>query len=448
MPNLTPVSYALIALICLMGIFHQWGDGAFPWWRLALVAYIGGMAYEQIRVKATSISVRLISQPRLRLGQPAELILEFHNFNPGSQEVIFAADLPQHLESSRAEKSITVVNGASTRVTISARPLGTGKITWDYLPTRLLGPLHLSRWYRKIPLNAVLEIVPDSLTRSGQTAGTTQSGSLQQQHRGSGQELHHLRNYQPGDPRHTIDWKASAKTARLITRVFGEDQHLDIVLIVDAGRTSRTRIDGLSQLGHYINLSARFAEQAVANEDRIGMIAVTDRPVSVIPPGRGMRAVSRIRDELTRLQTEPVESDMLSAALEVGRFVRHRCLILVLTDIYGADSTGRLNQSVRLWTPQHLPVIVSLTGRELQQLSEQRAGEWLDPYISVAAGNYAEDVHRGMASLRKLGAQTLLSRPRDLERKRLQPISAPEGATPRLNQKPGQPIRASKKRTQ
>ena len=415
MLNLTPVSYTVIALICLMGIVHQWGDDIFPWWRLALAAYLAALAYEWFRVRTLSISAAHASEQPLKLGRLSELPLQFHLPSAIPERVIFVVDLPANIETSRADRHVTLSAQTTTTVLIPVRPVKVGRISWNQIPLRLLGPLRLGWWHRVIPLDAELEIVPDSLTRSDRTTGLAQSGSFAAHRVGSGQALHHLRQYQPGDPRHTIDWKASAKSNHLVTRVFGEDQHLDIVLVLDAGRTSRTRIDGLSQLGHYINLTARFAEQAVSNEDRIGLIAVTDRPVSVIPPGRGIGAVTRIRRELARLETQPVESDILAAAAELTRTVHRRCLILVLTDLYGAETTGRLNQSIRLWTPQHLPMVVGLIGGEISLLSDQKADDWLDPYVSLAANTWAEDVHRGMEGLRTLGAQTLLSRPRDLE---------------------------------
>jgi len=197
--------------------------------------------------------------------------------------------------------------------------------------------------------------------------------------------------------------------------VFGEDQHLDIVLVLDAGRTSRNQIDGLSQLGHYVNTAARFAERAVANEDRVGLIAITDRPVALVPPDGGFRAVRKIRQALTGIATEPVESDMLAAAHELGRMVRHRCLVIVLTDFYGSDPSSRLGQSVRLWVPKHQPMIVGLIGREIREIAERPAREWLEPYESLAAMTYQQDLQRGMEGLRRLGAETLLAGPAELE---------------------------------
>src|SRR4029077_3320956 len=132
-----------------------------------------------------------------------------------------------------------------------------------------------------------------------------------------------------GDPRHTIDWKATARSSRLRTPVFREEPHPRGVLLLDAGRQSRTEVDGLQQLGHYANLAARFAEFCVAHDDQVGLIAFADRPLATLTPARGAEALTRIRAALTDLVPSAVESDVLAAALHVRRLVRHRCLVVI-----------------------------------------------------------------------------------------------------------------------
>src|SRR5262245_63646195 len=77
---------------------------------------------------------------------------------------------------------------------------------------------------------------------------------------GAGSELHQLRSYVPGDALARIDWKATARTRKLITREFSEDQHLDVLVAIDAGRLSRVRAGRLDRFGLYANIAARFAE--------------------------------------------------------------------------------------------------------------------------------------------------------------------------------------------
>src|SRR5947209_5407172 len=65
------------------------------------------------------------------------------------------------------------------------------------------------------------------------------AGQLEAQRRGAGHDLHSLREYQPQDDVRHIDWKATARAARLIVREFtAEDErrvHIALDTFVDAG---------------------------------------------------------------------------------------------------------------------------------------------------------------------------------------------------------------------
>ncbi len=421
MPSLSPLSYFILALICAVGVVQAWSvdPGAAPdfsWWRLMLAACLLALVYERMRSGATNLEVDAPGILTLRLGQHAEVQASIVNGGNHDLEILYALDLPDGIETPAGTRRARLSAEAGTAVTFDVRPSALGEYRWSHLPIRILGPLRLAWWPATLPLAATIRVVPDALGSHERSAGLVRSGAAAQRRQGSGRELHHLREYRPGDPRHAIDWKATARSGELITRVFGEEQHLDIVLVVDAGRTSRNQIDGLSQLGHYVNTAARFAERAVANEDRVGLIAITDRPVAVVAPDRGFRAVRNIRQALAGLTTVPVESDMLAAAHELGRMVTHRSLVIVLTEFYGSAPTSRLGQSIRLWVPKHLPMVVGLIGTEVRDIARREAREWLDPYESLAAMTYQQDVHRGMAGLRRLGAETLLAGPGELER--------------------------------
>jgi uncharacterized protein (DUF58 family) len=414
-PNLSPTSYLLLALIALVGIAGLWSTDAYPWWRLALVAYLVGLTYEWVRVRSARIAVAPAEQPRLRLGQPLTVGLNFFNGEPYPMTIRFAPDLPQALECSRAGWELLMGAGETRLVEVPVRPIGLGTYACNRVAATLSGPLHLAAWPRTLAMDAAIEVVPDMLAASERSLAGRPAGAAASRRVGGGMELDHLREYRPGDPRHTIDWKATARSGDLVTRVFGEDQHLEIMLVLDAGRTSRTSIDGLSQLGHYVNFAARFAEHAVANEDRIGLVVAGERPLAQLAPARGQRAVVRIRAELATLEPRAVESDLLAAAAALSSLVRHRALIVVLTDLEGAATGGRLMHSLRLWAPRHLAVVVGMVGAELGELAVRPARNWRDPFTSLAAGVYRENLDRSVQAVNRIGARALVARPRDLE---------------------------------
>lgn len=414
--NLTPRTFLLAAVVALTGIVEQWSvPMAFPAWRLGATVLLAALVYEWLRVRGARVRVVPMLGAPLALGREEQLDVGFENLDTRPWTALFAPALPEALESPPQPRRLELAPQAATEVDIPVRPLALGEHRWTGMPMRLRGPLGLCWWSRRHDFEAVVRVGPDLLRMPAGAPGSAEQGAAARVLAGTGSELRHLREYRPGDPRHTIDWKATARTDTLITRVFGEDQHLEVVLVLDVGRTAGTRVGGLSQLGHFANAVARFAEHAAAMEDRVGVVAVADRLLASLPPRRGLPGVLGIRRLLAGLESQPVESDLVRGALEVGRLVRHRALVVVLTDLYGQEMGGRLAQSIRLLLPRHLPVVVGLVAEELEDLAERPARRWIDAYESLAAREYRTRVWRNAAGLRRQGAQTLVTKPRDLD---------------------------------
>jgi hypothetical protein len=95
--------------------------------------------------------------------------------------------------------------------------------------------------------------------------------------------------------------------------------------------------------------------------------------------------------------------------------VRHRCLVVILTDLYERSATSAVAQSARLLVPKHLPLIAGIVSDEVFELAEQQADDWLDPYRSLAAREYAHEVGANVARLGQLGAYALAARARELD---------------------------------
>jgi uncharacterized protein (DUF58 family) len=416
--NLTPAAIVVLGLAALVGILAQWSGSlsADFWWRAVVALVAVGLAYELYVTRRLRVGARWLA-PRLHLGRLERLELRLENFTRRDLAVELAPLLPEGVRGDAAAVRLELAAGSSAGMVLDARPVTLGSQSWPALPVRIKGPLKLAWWSRSIALGGEVRVQPDTLGPRSALAGSRDAGSTAQATLGAGRELHHLRPYRAGDPRHTIDWKATARATQLITRVFSEDQHLEVMLLVDAGRTSRTEIDGMQQLGHYVNLAARFAEYCVASDDRVGLIAFADRPLAMLGPGRGDAAVARIRGALGSLAARAVESDVLTAALHVRRLVRHRCLVVMLTDLYEPSASGQLAQSARLLVPNHLPMVVGLLSEEVVALAERPARDWLDPYRGLAAREYRRSIAANIARLSRLGAYAMTARSSELDRK-------------------------------
>jgi uncharacterized protein (DUF58 family) len=212
-----------------------------------------------------------------------------------------------------------------------------------------------------------------------------------------------------GDPPARIDWKATARSRRLVTREFSEDQHLDVLVAIDAGRYSRVRAGHLDRFGMYANVAARFAEIVTPNDDRIGMVVFADRPLAVCVPDRGLPAVMRIRRTLEQLSVRSAESDPLAAAVRIRGLLKHRGLVVLLTDLDDSSVAHQLARAVRLLSPPHLVVVAGIHSSGISELARTEARDWKDPWISLAAREHESRAESQRALLRHLGAPVIAS---------------------------------------
>ncbi len=176
--------------------------------------------------------------------------------------------------------------------------------------------------------------------------------------------------------------RASASSS---VAIFSEDQHLEIVIAIDVGRASRQRCGAIDRLGHYANIAARFAQYAQSRMT----IAVGDRCVCRSPldgassDARGLSAVLRIRRLLTAMESASTESNPLYAATRIASLMRHRSLVVMLTDLDDATITGQLASAMRLLLPKHLPLVAGLASVEVDQLAQAPSKTWLDRPTSL-----------------------------------------------------------------
>jgi uncharacterized protein (DUF58 family) len=165
----------------------------------------------------------------------------------------------------------------------------------------------------------------------------------------------------------------------------------------------------------YANVTARFAEIVVPNDDRIGMIVFADRPLAVCAPDRGLPAVTRIRRTLAQLSVQSAESDPLAAAVRIRSMLQHRGLVVLLTDLDDASVADQLTRAVKLLSPPHLVVVAGIRSSEIAALAQREARDWLDPWVSLAAEEHEARAQSQRALLRRLGAPVIAANAELLE---------------------------------
>jgi uncharacterized protein (DUF58 family) len=415
--HLADRSYALVVLTAILIIAGTWSsDPAFAnLWRFPAVLLLIGLALEAYLAQRTTIHAGIDTNTRALLGREQAAAFTFNNPSTRNITIEYAASTPPVFEALGYTHTVTAPRGGVGRDPITVLPVRLGVQPWPTIQARVLGRFGLAWWTRTLTPDRKISVAPDTLRTPRRRPSGKQTGMRPRRTVGAGSELHQLRSYVPGDALARIDWKASARTRKLITREFSEDQHLDVLVAIDAGRLSRVRAGRLDRFGLYANIAARFAEVVTPNDDRIGLVVFSDRTLALCPPDRGMAAIMRIRRTLEELTVQAAESDPVAAAARIRTMLKHRTLIVLLTDLDDTAVAEQLARAVRLLSPPHLVVVAGVQSIEISELARRESRSWRDPWIALAAQEHEARASAQRALLRRLGAPVIATREELLE---------------------------------
>jgi uncharacterized protein (DUF58 family) len=406
----------LVSLIILLAIAGVWaGPPLQGIWRLPAIILLLFIVWERAQTgKQFSIKRDII--PRLFLGVPAHYQQMVINHGRYTLSMDSQTDYPDLLETDRSIQSWIVPAGESLKKSSSVIPVALGKAELGKVYVRVLGRFGLIWWRHDAEESVQFQIEPALLKHTINVFGQTRSGGRKTRYRaGSGFELLNFREYQYGDPLHGIDWKASARRQKTVVKVFSKQQRLEIAILLDCGRASLIKCGLMDRLHHYANITSRLAEFAVQNEDQLACIAYADKTISHVPMSGGVSAVQKIRQLLTRLDSVAEESNPLAVALELKRYLKHRSLVIFLTEMEQAEAATQLIQSVQLLRGKHHIVVASIDDSEINKLLKQTGQGWFAPYQNFAALEYCRGRELTCNKLRQLGVEVLTALPENLD---------------------------------
>jgi uncharacterized protein (DUF58 family) len=165
--------------------------------------------------------------------------------------------------------------------------------------------------------------------------------------RGRGLEFSEVREYQPGDDVRAIDWNVTARMGSPYVKKYVEERELTIVLAVDASASQRFGSGEATKQEIAAEVAGVLAFAAVENNDRVGMLAFTDRIERYVTPDKGSRHVLRLVRDLLSLETAGRGTDIAMAARYLDRVVRRRAVVFLLSDFIDSGYEAPLRTLAR-----------------------------------------------------------------------------------------------------
>lgn len=156
---------------------------------------------------------------------------------------------------------------------------------------------------------------------------------------GSGVEFACVREYHPGDDVRRIDWNLTARFSTPYVREAQADGAIDVWLLAHASGSVDWGTAECLKRYRAIELAAATTQLLGRHGNRLGLLPFADRPVALVPPGRGRSHRERVVRTLDRHPRSRVGgvTDLAGALESLDRLARRPSLVILVTDFLVPD---------------------------------------------------------------------------------------------------------------
>lgn len=388
----------LLAIWALAGLALLVG-AAVAWFRLVTVP---GLLVE--RDAPASLPLGAWTPVRLRLSNPARREAEIEVFDVP----------PLHSETEGLPWQIKIPGRGWVELEYRLRPTERGDHQFGKadLLLRQRGDL----WRRRMSAGTPqpVRVVPNfqAVARFAILALADQLGQMGirvGRRRGEGLEFQELREYRDGDSLRRVDWKATARRQRLISRQYQEERNQQIVCLIDCGRRMHAKDGDLTHFDHVLNTVLLLSYVALRQGDSVGFLTFsgTERWLPPVQGNVGLEAILRM---VYDLETTQSPSDYLEAATRLMMRQKRRALVLLLSNLRDEDS-DEIVPALRLLRTRHLVLLASLRETILKETLEKPVEGLRDALRHGAVHRYLSAREQVLEKLHVGGILTLDTEP-------------------------------------
>lgn len=407
----------LASLGMVPAVLSVWAPGLFP---LALVyfaaccALLAGNGLFGVRKDVIEVTRELA--PRLSLGVPEPVSLRIRNYGHYTLTIQVQDSPPAGWEAEGIPAVVTLRPGQESTISYQVTPPARGRYQWGdlYLRAEQYPGFAVRQWSLKAPAEA--RVYPDmrEVTRYEtmmRRSRLEEFGIHRSRLMGRGTEFERIRDYTPDDEYRHVDWKATARRGRPMSRVYEVERSQNVFLVIDAGRMMAGRVGRLSKLDYAVNAALMLAHVALGAGDRVGLMIVSDEVDAYLPLGKGQAQFKQCVELLYGVEAKLCHVDYRGALEQIAIRCKRRSLVVLFTDLVDEDTSAELVTYLRLLRPTHLPLCVTLQDQAVVAASREKVETAPQMYERTVALDLLAERRRVLESLQALGSVVLDSPP-------------------------------------
>jgi uncharacterized protein (DUF58 family) len=348
--------------------------------------------------RGLSASRKLAHAMALGVERAVELVVE--NTGKSPMRVQLHDHFPATFSVQGQPSTLTVPPESKASVAYRVTPLKRGPTQFGHIEMLLDSPLRL--WQRRLWLSheETVRVYPNFAAVAKFALIATDHrlsrlGVKLKRRRGEGMEFHQLREYREGDSLRQIDWKATTRQRKLISRDYQDERDQRLVFLLDCSRRMRAQDKQISHFDQALNSLMLLAHVALKQGDSVGAMSFGHAAAGgdrYFAPEKGGAALNLLTNALYDLEPQPRTADYLEAAQTLMKRVPKRSLVVILTNLRDEDE-DELDLAIKVLARKHLVVLASLREEALGQVLETSV-ETLDDALQVSAAHHYLDARK------------------------------------------------------
>jgi len=398
----------LLVIAITVSFYPQWVG---VWW-LGVGGLIGFVMYDYYRVASlTTPTVQRFVASSLPIGVWSNIRLHIRNTSDQSYSVSVFDHYPVEAEIEGMPRRIDVPAQQALDLHYRIRPTQRGDTCFSRIQLVLHSPLDMCRHTRWIESQDDIKVYPNfsAVVKYALLATDNKLSELgirKRQQRGEGLEFHQLREYRQGDSLRQIDWKATSRIKKLISKEYQQERDQQIVFLLDCGRRMRTQDAAVSHFDHALNAMLLLSYVALRQNDAAGFMTFSTEQARWLKPKKGAAMLNTILNSAYALQPSLQSADYMAAAEQLLLHQQKRALILILSNVRDEDNDN-LQRAVKLLQKRHLVLIANLREKKLDEVLAQPIQHFSDAIRYAATCGYLETRQYTQQNLRHNGVSLL-----------------------------------------
>ncbi|MCO1332749.1 DUF58 domain-containing protein [Microbulbifer sp. OS29] len=372
------------------------------WWTASALLLASALLDFTTGCRVTGLQGLRRLPSNLALGVRNTARLTLRNSGPRTLVLQVSDSIPQQLGATGLPCSTQLDPDQEISIEYNLVPHRRGSASFGRIEVLANSPWGL--WQTRVWLGQeqTVKVYPNFLGISSlQALSTEQSlrlmGLHQQQRRGEGMDFRQLREYRQGDSQRQVDWRASSRLHKLISREYQDERDQEIIYMLDCGRRMRAKDGDLSHFDHALNGLLLSAYVAIKQGDAVGLhsfAAARESNGGQLPPVKGESAINLLLNNVYDLHSGTGSADYTGAAQQLLAKHKRRALIILITNLRDEDS-DELLAAVRLLSRNHLVMVASLRETSVDKLLQQP----IQSFDNAVNGAAARDFLRRRAQL-------------------------------------------------